>query len=51
MAVYYKERLLKDAMAPGYPEETAEKALGIWCALLSGTGKYGAIAPLLVCFS
>lgn len=37
--IYFKDELLRDSLVPGYPKETGEKALGIWCALLSGTGK------------
>lgn len=39
IVVYYKEDMLKDSLVPGYPQESGHKALGIWCALLSGTGE------------
>ena len=39
IAVYYREDMLKDSLVPGYPKETGAKALGIWCALLSGLGE------------
>lgn len=35
--MYYQDDVLKDSMVPGYPKATGDKALGIWCALLSGT--------------
>lgn len=39
ITVFYRENMLKDSLVPGYPKETGEKALAIWCTLLSGTGK------------
>ena len=43
-AVLFKEDMLKDSLIPGYPKETGEKALAIWCALLAGTGEW-ALCP------
>ncbi|EIW70963.1 hypothetical protein TREMEDRAFT_27348, partial [Tremella mesenterica DSM 1558] len=37
MRAHYHADMLADALVPGYPKETGSKALGIWCALLSGT--------------
>ena len=37
--VFYKEDMLKSSLVPGYPKETGEKALAVWCALLSGGGE------------
>ena len=44
IVVYYKEDLLKESLVAGYPKETGEKALGVWCALLSGAGKLDCVA-------
>lgn len=35
--LYYKDDMLQDSLVPGYPKDTGDKALGIWCSLLSGT--------------
>ncbi|KAL7419728.1 hypothetical protein Q5752_005644 [Cryptotrichosporon argae] len=37
IVIYYRDSMLKDSLVPGYPRETGEKALAMWCALLSGT--------------
>lgn len=39
MVVFYKEDMVKGSLVPGYPKEASEKALSIWCALLSGAGE------------
>lgn len=35
--LYYKDDMLQDSLVPGYPKDTGDKALGMWCSLLSGT--------------
>lgn len=37
IVVYYREDMLRDSLVPGYPKDTGDKALGIWCSLMSGT--------------
>jgi hypothetical protein len=37
MVLYYKDDMLQDSLVPGYPKDTGDKALGMWCSLLSGT--------------
>lgn len=36
-SVYYKDDVLQDSLLPGYPRDTGDKSLGLWCGLLSGT--------------
>lgn len=35
--MYYKDDVLQDSLLPGYPRDTGDKSLGLWCSLLSGT--------------
>ena len=35
--MYYKDDVLQDSLLPGYPRDTGDKSLGLWCGLLSGT--------------
>lgn len=35
--LYFKDDMLQDSLVPGYPKDTGDKALGMWCSLLSGT--------------
>jgi hypothetical protein len=35
--LYFKDDTLQDSLVPGYPKDTGDKALGMWCSLLSGT--------------
>ncbi|KAK4685690.1 hypothetical protein P7C73_g4455, partial [Tremellales sp. Uapishka_1] len=37
IVVFYKEDMLKESLVAGYPRESGEKALVVWCAILSGS--------------
>jgi hypothetical protein len=37
MVVYYNKNLLQTSLIAGYPQDTGEKAIAMWCSLLSGT--------------
>lgn len=40
VGLYYRDDVLPESLQPGYPRDTGDKALGIWCALLSGTDQF-----------
>ncbi|WWC68735.1 uncharacterized protein I206_102669 [Kwoniella pini CBS 10737] len=42
---FYKENLLKESLVPGYPRDTGDKALAVWCCLLAGIDDLGEDTP------
>ncbi|OCF58022.1 hypothetical protein L486_04049 [Kwoniella mangroviensis CBS 10435] len=42
---FYKENLLKESLVPGYPRDTGDKALAVWCCLLAGIDDIGEDSP------
>ncbi|WWC60195.1 uncharacterized protein I303_102760 [Kwoniella dejecticola CBS 10117] len=42
---FYKENLLKESLVPGYPRDTGDKALAVWCCLLAGIDNLGEDTP------
>ncbi|WWC97065.1 hypothetical protein V866_003942 [Kwoniella sp. B9012] len=42
---FYKENLLKESLVPGYPRDTGDKALAVWCCLLAGIDDIGEDTP------
>ncbi|WVQ64805.1 uncharacterized protein L199_002974 [Kwoniella botswanensis] len=45
---FYKENLLKESLVPGYPRDTGDKALAVWCCLLAGIDDIGEDTPAAV---
>ncbi|WWD16640.1 hypothetical protein CI109_101070 [Kwoniella shandongensis] len=41
LGTYYKDNLLKESLVPGYPRETGDKSLAIWCSLFAGIDTIG----------
>lgn len=44
-SIYYRDDVLQDSLLPGYPRDTGDKSLGIWCGLLAGMDHFAESSP------